>query len=1073
MPRERRAVLKIVLAYVVFAIAYILGSDAAVGLFVDDPAQIIRLAMFKGVAFVLVTALLLYGLMDGVLSKLETSHRRELARRFRRQNALSLLEAITNSSDDGIFAKGLDGRYIMINPASERATGISARAAVGRDDHALFPAEFADRVVATDRRVFATQAVVRYEQLVPRQGGNLTFDITKAPLYDAEGKIIGLFGIAHDITARKAAEAQLRESEQRFRDIVRATGDWVWEVDAQGRFTYASEGVKDLLGFGPDEVIGKTPFDFMPLDEAGRVREKFAALAASRAPIRELENVNVRKDGRPIHIVTSGVPILAADGRLLGYRGLDRDATARKAAEGEMRKLALAVEQSPESIVITNLAGEIEYVNEAFLRATGFGRQEILGRNPSILQSGKTPPSVFSEMWRALTNGQMWKGEFTNRRKDGSEYVEFAIITPLRDPAGMITHYVAVKEDITEKTRIREELERHRHHLEELVASRTAELEVAKVAAESANRAKSSFLANMSHEIRTPMNAILGLTQLLRRASPTPEQALRLTKIDEAAGHLLSIINDILDLSKIEAGHLALEETNFSLDSVLDHTRSLIAEQAKRKGLTVTIDDGNVPRWLRGDPTRLRQALLNFAGNAVKFTAHGSIALRARVVADDGDRLSLRFEVEDTGIGIDPDVLPRLFEEFEQVDVSSTRKFGGTGLGLAITRRLARLMGGDVGVESAPGKGSLFWFTAQVGRGHGAMPAVVAGHVTESEERLRQTQGSVRLLLVEDNEINREVAMELLNGVGLAVDTACDGMEALAKARSGGYDLILMDVQMPYMDGLEATRAIRGLPGWEKKPILAMTANAFAEDRRACMEAGMDDFVAKPVSPDDLFAILYKWLPKGSISPPDTTPSGSTSAIPPQLLAIPGLDAKIGLSGIRDRTSSYLRLLRQFSTNHSNDLAKIGAALAEGRPADALGVAHALKGVSGMLGAVGVQRLSAELEAAIRENRRPQDIENRQALLAAELTPLIDALRALPVETPTAEGNPQAAGAAIAHLESLLMAHDMEATEFVVSAAPLLCGVLGDSAWTTLSAQVAAIDFTGALATLRQSRKSR
>ncbi|MDP3037494.1 MAG: PAS domain S-box protein, partial [Rhodocyclaceae bacterium] len=291
----------------------------------------------------------------------------------------------------------------------------------------------------------------------------------------------------------------------------------------------------------------------------------------------------------------------------LWHRQQLQTARASQATNLALRKLAQAVEQSPESIVITSLDGTIEYINAAFTRVSGYAAGELLGRNPRMLHSGKTPPATYVAMWAALTQGQPWKGEFINRRKDGGEYVEFAVITPLRQDDGRITHYVAVKEDVTEKKRLGAELDLHRHHLEELVLLRTAELSIAKTQAETANRAKSAFLANMSHEIRTPMNAILGLTHLLRRAGATPEQDDRLTKVDGAGRHLLAIINDILDISKIEAGKLQLEQSDFALSAVLDHVRSMILDAAQAKGLNVTVDDGHVPAWLSGVPTRLRQ----------------------------------------------------------------------------------------------------------------------------------------------------------------------------------------------------------------------------------------------------------------------------------------------------------------------------------------------------------------------------------------------------------------------------------------------------------------------------------
>ncbi len=407
-------------------------------------------------------------------------------------------------------------------------------------------------------------------------------------------------------------------------------------------------------------------------------------------------------------------------------------------------------------------------------------------------------------------------------------------------------------------------LQAHRQQLEDTVARRTGQLAEARERAESASMAKGAFLANMSHEIRTPLNAMIGMAHLVRTEPLSAQQSDRLHKLEAAARHLLEVLNAVLDLSKIEAGKMVLETAPLRVESTVANVLSMLTERAEARQLSLHAEVDPMPTDLLGDATRLQQALLNYAHNAIKFTPQGSVHLRVRLLEQDARSALLRFEVEDTGIGIDPEAMPRLFGAFEQADRSNTRSAGGPGLGLASTRQLARLMGGEAGASHRPGGGSTFWFTARLLRDPDAARAPARPGRDDAVAALRQRHAGARILVAEDNPINAEVAQALLAEAGLAVDLAADGQAAVDLALQGGHRLVLMDMQMPRMDGLDACRAIRRQRSSAELPVLAMTANAFAEDRARCTEAGMDDFLSKPVDPADLYRLLLHWLDRGT-----------------------------------------------------------------------------------------------------------------------------------------------------------------------------------------------------------------
>ncbi|NTV94590.1 MAG: response regulator, partial [Thiobacillus sp.] len=1010
---------------------------------------------------------------------------------------------------------------------------------------------------------------------------------------------------------QKAAETALRLSEARLRDAQRVALIGSWDLDhASGRLTCSDEFFR-IVEVTP-EHFDATPAGFLACihpDDRELAQQTFWDSVAQHRQQDILHRLAM-PDGRIKHVHVRYETEYGDDGRPIRSFGTLQDISTRIQAEEQLRKLSQAVEQSPNSIMITDLGARIEYVNAAFAASTGYDREEVIGVTPKLLHSGQTPPVVYQELWTKLTAGEPWQGEFANRRKNGELYYEAATIVPIRQPGGRITHYLAVKEDITEKKRTAAELDHYRHHLEDLVQERTHQLVEAKLEAETANQAKSAFLANMSHEIRTPLNAIVGLTHLLLAGSRDPGQQDKLRKVTDSAHHLLAVINDVLDISKIEAGKFSLETVDFELERLLGNVADLILEKARDKGLELIVHIApDLPHWLRGDPTRLTQALLNYAGNAVKFTEAGSITLGAARAGVDESGLLVRFEVRDTGIGIPEEARGRLFQAFEQVDGSISRRYGGTGLGLTITRRLAELMHGEVGFESRPGQGSLFWFSAHLGislhepsasldlpmQGHrvlladdapevravlsamlaglgllvdsvdsgaAALAAIQAadadGHpydlvmldwrmpgldgmetahrlrelplsrqperllVTAYDEpSLRETARSAgfqavlikpvtpselynsllplfdtsvrpapaepeqalsnadftgtRLLLCEDNPINQEVAMELLHAAGLEADLAENGavaVEMVMKSAEHPYDLILMDIQMPVMDGLEAASAIRALPGQDQVPILAMTANAFVEDRQRCLDAGMNDHVGKPVDPDALYATLARWLPKRGAQIAPLTPVLPNADSEEIFAGIAGLDAYTGLRITQGNVEKYAALLRLFVDHHENDMANLRASLAGGDRHQAKLIAHTLKGAAGTIGAERLAGIARELDAGLAGERPEAEILALADEFEAVRQVFATAVRAIETaapSTPATPADPGRAGELLANLEALLAKGDARAVALARDSAPVLRAAMAGRAEPLLR-QIESYDFELALDTLRGGR---
>ena len=930
------------------------------------------------------------------------------------------------------------------------------------------------------------------------------------------------------VIKRRIAADRLVENEERFRTLFEETAQALTLVE-DGRFVAANRASLTMLGFERlDQLLGHTPVDISPerqpdgqasaekvhqvireAESSGWNRFEWEHLRADGSPfLAEVLVTAVRKDGRSqLHVVWRDITAeKRAQVELENYRRNLEQQVAERTAELQATASELRFANAEQQALFQAASVGIVYVrdrrilrcNRSIEKQLGYAPGEMIGRTTrDWYADDATYVEIGQTIATALQAHGIYREDRELLRKDGSRF--WARMTAqLLDTADPGKGLVGITEDITAERQAFEAISR------------------AKVLAEEAARVKSDFVANMSHEIRTPMNAVIGLTHLALQTPLSDKQRDYLEKIQASSHHLLTIINDILDFSKIDAGKLVIERIEFPLESVLNQVTAIVAEKAAAKGLELLIRiDPAVPLNLLGDPVRIGQVLINYLNNALKFTERGEILIVVSVADATVDAPLLRFEVRDTGIGIAPEQRDRLFRSFEQADTSTTRKYGGTGLGLAISKRLAGLMGGDVGVVSEVGRGSSFWFTVRAGVGSprpmaqasyagvrgrrmllvddneqvrqilgemlGGMGFVVdtaasgsealaaipraeaagrpyeiafidwkmpeldgiavaqgirelqltkpprcvmltafgQGEVQEQARavgiehvldkpvtpsslfdtamqllalRLPQAQPSAPvqrhqatslrsngayLLLVEDNDINQQVALELLSGEGYRVDVANHGAEALEMVQKTRYDLILMDMQMPVMDGLEATRRIRQIPRLARLPILAMTANAMVTDRETCLAAGMNDHIAKPIQPEVLKEKIAQWLQGPVSSNPTPVYRAGTPEIPPGLQQVDGLDVATGLRLALNRPGLYLSMLGKFVEGSRGFVSGLQETLAQGDHKSAKRAAHTLKGSAAQIGAENLRSCAEQLEQAISQEAAPALIAER------------------------------------------------------------------------------------------------